>query len=108
MIVKEDKVLTLPKSYFDFLKDIKVRIKCSQIKTSVAVNQELITLHWWIGRKIVEKQNTEKWWSKILEKLCNDIQSSHPGLKGFSRSNIFNMRAFFNAYQKVQQVVGQL
>jgi len=35
MIVKEDKVLTLPKSYFDFLKDIKVRIKNSQIKAAV-------------------------------------------------------------------------
>ena len=108
MIVKEDKVLTLPKSYFDFLKDIKVRIKNSQIKAAVAVNQELIKLHWWIGKKIVEKQNTEKWGSKILEKLCQDIQSSHPGLKGFSKSNVFRMRSFYLAYSKVAQAARQL
>lgn len=50
----------------------------------------------------------EKWGSQVIEKFCKDIQSHFPGLKGFSRSNIFYMRTFYNSYEKVQQAVGQL
>jgi predicted nuclease of restriction endonuclease-like (RecB) superfamily len=90
------------------LEGIKTRIQQSQIKAAISVNQELIKLHWWIGQEISKKQKKEKWGSQIIEKLCKDIQSHFPGLKGFSRSNIFYMRAFYNSYEKVQQAVGQL
>ena len=40
-------------------------------------------------------------WPKIL-------QNEFPGLSGFSRTNVFNMRAFYLAYAKVQQAAGQL
>jgi len=34
------------KGYKEFLKEIKVRIKSSQIKAAIAVNKELIQLYW--------------------------------------------------------------
>lgn len=108
MSTKTVSVPTLPKSYPLLLEDIKTRIRQSQIKAAMSVNQELISLHWWIGSEIVKRQTTEKWGSQVIEKLCKDLQSGFPGLKGFSRSNIFNMRAFYSAYEKVQQAAGQL
>jgi len=98
----------LPQSYSSFLDDIKNRIRQSQIRAASSVNQELIKLHWWIGQEISKRQKVEKWGSQVIEKLCKDIQSHFPGLKGFSRSNIFYMRTFYNSYEKVQQAVGQL
>ena len=98
----------LPDSYFLLLQDIKTRIRESQIKAALAVNQELIRLHWWIGREISMRQAAEKWGSQVIDKLCKDLQSDFPGLRGFSRSNVFYMRTFYASYEIVQQAIGQL
>lgn len=100
--------LTLPENYPMFLEEVKARIQQSQIKAAVAVNQELIKLHWWLGKEIVNRQETEKWGSQVINRFCKDIQSGFPGLKGFSRSNVFYMRTFFKSYEIVQQAAGQL
>ncbi len=100
--------LTLPESYPLLLRDIKTRIRESQIKAALAVNQELLRLYWWIGREIVARQASEKWGSSVLERLCKDLQADFPGLSGFSRSNVFRMRAFYVAYSKVAQPARQL
>ena len=101
-------ILTLPENYPVFLKDIKNRIQQSQIKAAISVNQELIKLHWWIGSEIVKKQEAEGWKAQVIDRLCKDIQSEFPGLKGFSRSNVFYMRTFYISYVRVQQAVGLL
>jgi hypothetical protein len=51
--------LSLPASYPALLENIKTRIRESQIKAAMAVNQELIQLHWWIGSEIVKRQEIE-------------------------------------------------
>ena len=99
---------TLPESYLFLLQDIKIRIRESQIRAALAVNQELMRLHWWIGGEICKRQATEKWGSQVIEKLCKDLQSEFPGLRGFSRSNVFYMRAFYTSYEIVQKASGQL
>ena len=96
------------KSYSTFLEQLKKRVSQAQIKAAVAVNTELIQLYWDIGKSIVEKQAEEGWGSQIIEKLCRDLQNSFPGIQGFSRANIFKMRAFYLAYEKVSQAVRQL
>ncbi|CDK30839.1 PDDEXK nuclease domain-containing protein [Candidatus Babela massiliensis] len=48
------------------------------------------------------------WGTKVIEQLANDLQSSFPGMGGFSKRNVFRMRAFYLAYQKVPQAVAQL
>lgn len=41
--------------YENFLKDLKNRIRSSQIKAALSVNRELIGLYWEIGKNIVER-----------------------------------------------------
>lgn len=105
---KPSTLLILPESYPVLLEDIKSRIRESQLKAALAVNQELIRLYWWIGREIVMRQNQEKWGSQVLERLCKDLQSDFPGIGGFSRTNLFRMRSFYLSYAIVPQAVGQL
>jgi hypothetical protein len=73
------------------------------------VNRELIRLYWDFGRLIVERQEQAGWGQSVLERLAHDLQSSLPGISGFSRSNVFRMRAFYLAYriEKVAQAVRQ-
>lgn len=98
-------LLSIPPGYKPFLEDVKRRIRTTQIKAATSVNKELMLLYWSIVRDLVEKQEKEKWGSGLIEKFCRDIQKNCPGIEGFSRANIFKMRAFFLAYAKVSQPV---
>lgn len=101
----KSKSVLVPKDYAQFLKQLQDKIKHAQTEASLAVNTELIKLYWEIGKDIVEKQETEGWGSQTIEKMCKDLQNAFPGIQGFSRANIFKMRAFYLAYEKVSQAV---
>src|SRR5579862_7654528 len=103
--VKKEEVSAV--EYTKFITALKVKIRSAQIKAAVTVNSELIKLYWEIGNEIVEKQKREGWGSKVLEKIAKDLQNEFPGIEGFSRANIFRMKAFFIAYEKVAQAVRQ-
>jgi len=94
--------------YVQVLFDIKQRIKEAQIKAVFTVNHELIQLYWSIGKTIVEKQQECGWGSGVIDQLAKDLQNSFPGMGGFSRTNVFYMRAFYLSYAIVQQPIGQL
>jgi predicted nuclease of restriction endonuclease-like (RecB) superfamily len=98
----------LNKDYVKTLLDLKKKIQEAQIKATVAANRELIKLYWYIGKTISQRQKESAWGSSVIEHLAKDMQNSFPGLEGFSRTNIFRMKAFFEAYEKVPQTVGQL
>jgi len=103
----EEAKKTLPIGYPIFLNELKTRIQKAQIKASLAVNQELICLYWEIGKEIVKRQERQGWGSGVIDRLAKDLQSSFPGIKGFSRSNIFRMKAFYLSCEKVAQAVRQ-
>lgn len=102
------KKTTIASSYIFFLEQLKKRVQQAQLRASLAVNHELIQLYWDIGKSIVEKQEQEGWRAQVIEKLCKDLQNAFPGMQGFSRANIFNMRSFYLAYPRIQQAVGLL
>lgn len=95
------------KEYAQTLVSIKQQIQAAQVKAALTVNKELIKLYWYIGKTIAEKQEISGWGAGVIEQLAKDLQSAFPGMGGFSRANIFYMRAFYLAYIKVQQPVGQ-
>ncbi len=105
-MVKKEKKLNI-KEYAKVLQDIKKHISEAQVKSILAANKELLKLYWDIGQTITYQQKENGWGSKAVEKLAEDIQKEFPGLKGFSRANVFKMKAFYDAYEKVSQVVRQ-
>lgn len=96
------------REYTQTLVELKQRIQDAQIKAAFSVNKELLHLYWSIGKTIIEKQAAFKWGTKIIEQLAKDLQNSFPGIQGFSRTNIFYMRAFYVTYELVQEAPGQL
>jgi len=107
IITKKDKSPEI-KEYAQVLQDIKKHIREAQVKASLAVNKELIKLYWYIGQTITQQQKVNGWGSKTVEKFAEDIQKEFPGLAGFSRANIFRIRAFYLAYEKVSEPPRQL
>jgi len=107
--IVQQPVAQMPTGYGEFLDDLKVRIRAAQIKASLSVNRELIELYWSIGRDIVQRQRAEGWGKSTVERLAADLQREFPGVGGFSRQNIWFMRAFYLAWtdevQDLQQAV---
>ena len=99
------------KSYQDLLARLKSQIQTAQIRASVAVNRELVLLYWGIGREILQRQASEGWGRKVVDRLARDLHSEFPEMRGLSRTNLLYMRAFAESWPDqaiVQQVVGQL
>jgi predicted nuclease of restriction endonuclease-like (RecB) superfamily len=103
---------TIGKSdYQAFVKEIKEKIRESQYKALKAVNRELISLNWEIGRAIVEKQEELGWGKSVVVTLSNDLQNEFPGTRGFSLQNLWYMRQFYLEYkanEKLQPLVGEI
>jgi predicted nuclease of restriction endonuclease-like (RecB) superfamily len=79
-------------------------------RTSVrTVNTILSTTYWEIGRRIVEFEQggkvTSEYGEKLLERLSKDLTALHG--RGFSRTNVAQMRAFYVAWGIVQTPSGQ-
>lgn len=94
--------------YIQIITHLKKQIKEAQVKAVLAANKELIKLYWSIGQTIVEKQEAHGWGSGFIDQLAKDLKNAFPGIKGFSRANLFHMRSFYKAYEKVQQRARQL
>lgn len=67
---------------------------------AVQVNTELLSTYWNVGRIIVEheQENRERadYGKQTLKQLSKELTQEFG--KGFSRSNLQNMRAFYLAY----------
>jgi len=100
--------LTESKEYKNWLIEIKSKIRTSQIKASLSVNAQLVKLHWDIGAMIAEKQEKAKWGSALLEQMAKDLKNEFPNITGFSRSNLYSMRQFYQFYRESGLTVHQL
>ena len=100
----------IQKNQDNLIDNIKEIIFSARKSAAINVNNELITAYWNIGKIIIEneKANNIDYSSSrqiILElskQLTNEIG------RGFSRSNLFNMRKFCLEYPDVQTLSGQL
>lgn len=86
------------KDYPALLAEIKTRIQSAQYDALRAVNKELVGLYWDIGRLIVERQQSEGWGKAVVAQLAADLQTDFPGTGGFSASNLWRMKGFFETY----------
>jgi predicted nuclease of restriction endonuclease-like (RecB) superfamily len=76
-----------------------------------AVNTELIELHWQVGAYISRKIEAAEWGDGVVARLATHLARTQPGLRGFTRPNLFRMRQFFEAYRhdvKVSALLRQL
>ena len=93
-----------PQDYPGLLTEIKERIRSAQYEALKAVNKELVGLYWDIGRMIVERQDVEGWGKAVVEQLAADLRTEFPGVGGFSASNLWRMKAFFEAYTGLEKL----
>jgi len=91
-------------NYQLFLNDIKERILSAQYEALRAVNKELISLYWDLGKMIIERQEKEGWGKSVVEMLSKDLQKEFSGIKGFSAANLWRMRNFYLTYRENEKL----
>lgn len=102
-------------AYTQWINELKGKIQTAQLRAAIAVNKELLHLYWEIGKSISEKVHKSKWGTAVVEALAKDLKIAFPQQRGFSRSNLFSMKKWYEFYtfsaieiEKVQQLVGQI
>lgn len=79
-------------------------------RAAQSVNTVLVQTYWQIGRHIVEFEqggsNKAAYGAELINRLAKDLTLEYG--KGFSRSNLFQIRQFYLCFPKVQTLSGQL
>lgn len=104
--------VNIDKDYINWIEDLKSRYSSAQIKAAVKVNAEQLLFNWQLGRDLVTRKAEEKWGSGVVEQLSMDLQAAFPESKGFSTTNLWRMKQWYqfysNALKKLPQLVGEL
>jgi predicted nuclease of restriction endonuclease-like (RecB) superfamily len=69
-----------------------------------AVNTRLIELYWQVGAYISRKLERAEWGDSVVNQLAEHLAQTQPGLRGFTRRNLFRMRQFYEAYRGDEKV----
>lgn len=88
----------LVEDYNSLLGQIKERVRSAQYEALKVVNKELINLYWDIGRMIMSRQEGASWGKSIVKNLARDLQAEFPGVSGFSMTNLWRMKLFYETY----------
>lgn len=98
-------------NYQPFLKEILLKIQLTRYEMLKTVSKQTVALYWEIGKSVSEKVKSEKWGKSVVEQLSKDLQTEHPGIRGFSARNIWNMKNFYEFYsknEKLQPLVAEI
>lgn len=110
VIVVRSHDVSLDEDYVKWISDVKKRYRSAQIKAAIKVNSEQLLFNWQLGRDLVTRRAEEKWGAGIVEQVSLDLQNAFPDSKGFSTTNLWNMKKWYLFYskeaEKVHQFVG--
>lgn len=91
--------------------EITQLIAAARQRAVQAVNTALIDLYWQVGQIISRKIAAAEWGDAVVPQLARHIAQTQPGLRGFTRANLFRMRQLYEAYkddEKVSALLRQL
>jgi predicted nuclease of restriction endonuclease-like (RecB) superfamily len=64
----------------------------------------LIDLYWQVGAYISQKLESAEWGAGVVDQLASHLSHTQPGLRGFTRSNLFRMRQYYETYREDEKV----
>jgi len=79
--------------------EILVIIQQSRERAFRAVNHELISMYWEIGKYVSVKVESNAWGKSVVNEFSDFVQHKYIGIKGFSPQNIWRMKQFYETYK---------
>lgn len=94
------KLLKIDKEYTEWISELSLRFRKSQIKAAVKVNSEMLHFYWSLGGDIVTKKAESKWGNDFYKGLSQDLQAIFPDVKGFSVRNLQYMKQMYTLFSR--------
>jgi len=79
-------------TYAVLLEEIEGDVRAARARARRTVTGELVGLYWRIGNRILDRQASQGWGAKVIDRLAADLKAAFPDSRGFSRSNLEYMR----------------
>jgi predicted nuclease of restriction endonuclease-like (RecB) superfamily len=79
-------------------------IQAGRAKAFEAVNVALIETYWSIGEQLSRKVTEADWGKGIVKELADWLRKQAPDLKGFSASNLWRMKQFYETYVELPKL----
>lgn len=98
----------LDKDYLQWVQALCMRYRQSQIKAAVRVNAEQLKYNWLLGRDIVEMNVEQRWGESVITQLGKDLRKEMPDVQGFSKTNIYYCRKFYQLYNPSNEFFHQV
>ena len=96
------KMTTIPDNYHDIRTGIVELLKAARSAAARNVNSIMTAVYWDIGRRIVRfeqrGEHRAEYGQQLIEQLSGDLTRQFG--RGFGRANLWQMRAFYRAWQQ--------
>ena len=86
--------------YANWIKDLSLRFRQSQIKAAIRVNSEMLRFYFSLGADIVNKKAESRWGDGFFKNLSRDLQNELPDVRGFSETNLRYSKYFYLLYNQ--------
>lgn len=100
-------ITILDPNYKDWVKELSLRYRKSQIKAAVKVNREMLSFYWSVGKDITEKEYDNKYGSAFYKNLSVDLIAELPNVEGLSERNLRYMKSFYTLYSSCMMTLPQ-
>jgi len=88
----------ISKYHVEFYELIAI-IERNRNKAFLNLNITMIIMYWEVGAYINDKIETAGWGKSVVDEFSQFMKIKRPGIKGFSSSNIWRMRQYYETYQ---------
>lgn len=93
--VKKDETMMVQEEEFGGLCRI---IEYHRTRALAAVNGEHLQMCWQVGEYLSVRLESGSWGDGTVRALADYIKRNHPSLKGYGKSNLYNMVKFYREY----------
>ena len=88
-------LLHIDAEYKQWIQELSLRYRRSQIKASIRVNSEMLRFYWSIGKDIAEKQFDNKYGTHFYENLSRDLVVALNVKKGLAPTSLRYTKYFY-------------
>lgn len=89
-------------NYLQVVQQIKTAILKSRYEAAALANKELLKLYFGIGQYVSFHSRNKNWGKGAIDSISSLLQQELHGLRGFSATNIKNMRLFYEGWECMQ------
>jgi len=91
-------LLHIDAAYKQWIQELSLRYRQSQIKASIRVNSEMLRFYWSVGKDIAERQFDNKYGSHFYENLSKDLVAALNVKKGLAPTSLRYTKYFYQLY----------